>query len=223
MFLIFFHPVVPGCFRLCRTRIPEMGDGRDGDAGRDDGVRDAGLSGHHAHANGVARTGAGATQRSADGRATRLLSDDGDDGSLHFGVQPDVSGDRGTGARARSRRSPALRLERGDAGTGVVGVLLRLHTHAPARWCAVPEVWRQAHHGARHTVHGHIHIDDAVRGAHRVQAADHPAVHGRTRRGIILLPLYNVVCIALSYYNILCCDRGWESRQFLYDCSKTYH
>jgi len=181
-----------------------MGDGRDGDAGRDDGVRDAGLSGHHAHANGVASTGAGATQRSADGRATRLLSDNGDDaGALHFGVQPDISGGRGTGARARSRRTPAVRLGRGDAGTGAVGVLLRLHTHAPARRCAVPEVRRQAHHGPRHTVHGHIHTDDAVRGAHRVHAADHPAVRGRTRRGIILLPPYNVLSVfALSHYNI---------------------
>lgn len=165
-----------------------MGDGRDGDAGRDDGVRNARLSGHHAHANGVARTGAGATQRSADGRETRLLPVDGDDGAPHFGhLQPDISG--GTGARARSRRSPAVRLERGDAGTGAICVLLRLHTHAPARRRAVPEVRRQAHHGPRHTVHGHIHADDAVRGAHRVQAADHPAVHGRTRRGIISLPL----------------------------------
>jgi len=185
-----------------------MGDGRDGDAGRDDGVRDAGLSGYHAHANGVARTGAGATQRSADGRATRLLSDDGDDGALQFGVQQDISGGRGTGARARSRRSPAVRLERGDAGTGAVGVLLRLHTHSPARRCAVPEVRRQAHHGPRHTVHGHIHTDDAVRGAHRVQAADHPAVRGRTRRGTILIPLYNVVCISNQYVTFLRGDRN---------------
>jgi len=37
-----------------------MGDGPDGDAGRDDGVRDASMLGHHTHANGDARAGSGA-------------------------------------------------------------------------------------------------------------------------------------------------------------------
>jgi len=32
-----------------------MGDGSYGNAGRDDGVRDACMPGHHAHANGQAR------------------------------------------------------------------------------------------------------------------------------------------------------------------------
>jgi len=175
-----------------------MGDGRDGHAGCDNGIRNAGVPGHHAHANGVARAGAGATQRSTDGRATRLLPGAGAT-ALRSGVQPVVSGGRGTGAGARARRTPAVRLGRGDTGRGSVGVLLRLHTHAPARWRTVAEVWRQAHHGLWHTVHGHIHADDAVRGAHRVQAADHPAVHRRTRRGNANDNdiLTSVVCIAV--------------------------
>lgn len=80
MFNHFPHPGGP-VLRLCRTRIPEMGDGRDGDAGRNDGVRDASVPGHHAHANGDARAGAGAAQRHADGRTTRLLPVNWDDGA----------------------------------------------------------------------------------------------------------------------------------------------
>jgi len=37
-----------------------MGNGLDGDVGRNDGVRYAGVPGYHAHANGDARAGAGA-------------------------------------------------------------------------------------------------------------------------------------------------------------------
>jgi len=87
-----------------------MGDGRDGDVGRDDGVRDAGVPGHHAHANGDVRAGAGPAERPSDGRATRLLSVVGDDGSgasaLVRCVQPDVSGGHGDGTRARAGRPP---------------------------------------------------------------------------------------------------------------------
>lgn len=58
LFNVFPHPGGP-VLPLRRTCIPEMGDGRDGDVGRDDGVRDAGVPGHHAHANGEVRAGAG--------------------------------------------------------------------------------------------------------------------------------------------------------------------
>jgi len=159
-----------------------MGDGRDGDAGRDDGVRDAGVPGHHAHANGEVRAGAGAAVRPSDGRATRLLPVAEDDGAgataALVGVQPDVRAGQSDGKGARAPTE--VRLGRGDTGGGAVGVLLRLHTHACARRCAVPEVRREAHHGLRHTVHGHIHADDTVCGTHRVQAAVYPAIRRRT-------------------------------------------
>jgi len=157
-----------------------MGDGRDGDVGRDDGVRDAGVPGHHAHANGEVRAGAGAAVRPSDGRATRLLpvAEDGGAGATAalVGVQPDVSAGQSDGKGAPTE----VRLGRGDTGGGAVGVLLRLHTHACARRCAVPEVRREAHHGLRHTMHGHIHADDTVCGTHRVQAAVYPAIRRRT-------------------------------------------
>jgi len=71
MFNHFPHPGGP-ILQLCRTRIPEMGDGRDGDDGRHDGVRDAGLLGHNAHANGQARGGSGWR---CENRSSRLLPD----------------------------------------------------------------------------------------------------------------------------------------------------
>lgn len=40
---------------LCRAHVPEMGDGRDGHVGRDDGLRHEGLPGHNPYANGQAR------------------------------------------------------------------------------------------------------------------------------------------------------------------------
>jgi len=39
-------------FIRCRTRVSEVGDGCDGHDGRHDGVRDAGLLGNYAHADG---------------------------------------------------------------------------------------------------------------------------------------------------------------------------
>lgn len=60
---------------LRRLHIPEMGDGRDGHVGRDDGVRDAGLYGHNAHANGHARVHG--RQPGRDRAEQRLLSDPG--------------------------------------------------------------------------------------------------------------------------------------------------
>jgi len=49
-----------------------MGNGRDGNDGRHNGVRDAGLLGNNAHANGQARGGGG---RSYEDRSSRLLPD----------------------------------------------------------------------------------------------------------------------------------------------------
>lgn len=148
-----------------------MGDGRDGHVGRDDGVRDAGLSGHNPHADGPARCGGRPTE---GGRAPRLLSDaEIEPQQYERGCQPDRDG----------RVPGPFRLGREDAGPSAVFVLLRLHNHALARRRPVPEVRRQAHHGLRHTVHGLVHADDAVRGVHGIHATDHLAVRRRTRRG----------------------------------------
>jgi len=58
-------------FIRCRTRVSEVGDGCDGDDGRHDGVRDAGLLGHNPHANGQAR---GCGGRWCEICSARLLS-----------------------------------------------------------------------------------------------------------------------------------------------------
>jgi len=97
--LMFFLTPVDRFFRI---HIPEMGDGRDGDVGRDDGVRDAGMPGHHTHANGDARSGAGTAHRPGDGLSARLLP--GAEATELVGVQPVISGGYGDGTGARARR-----------------------------------------------------------------------------------------------------------------------
>lgn len=146
-----------------------MGDGRDGHVGRDDGVRDASVSEHNAHANGHAR---GRGRQFEYGRAARLLSGPG---RACFYEQ--------NGGQVGGRLQRSVRLGREDAGHGVVGVLLRVHIDAPARRRSVPEVRRQAHHGPGHIVHGPVHAVNAVRRVHGLHAADHLAVRRRTRRG----------------------------------------
>lgn len=99
--------------RVCRTHIPEMGDGRDGDAGRDDGVRDAGVPGHHTHANGKTRSDARTAHRPGHGFSARLLpgaaaGDDGAGATALVGVQPVISGGYGGGTGARARRPPEV-------------------------------------------------------------------------------------------------------------------
>lgn len=149
-----------------------MGDGPDGHAGRDDGLRDAGLPGHNAHPDGQARDGE--HRIGGGGRQAQLLP-----GPRSSVAQPEVQQDR---ARQRGLQR-SVRLGRGDPGLGAVGVLLRLHNHAFAGRRAVPEVRRQAHHGTGHPVHGHFHTDDAVRGAHGLRAVDRPPIHRGSRRG----------------------------------------
>lgn len=168
------NPTLTRSVFLRRTRyIPEMGDGHNGHARRDHGVRDAGLPEHNAHADGATR---GHTESLGEQGAAQLLSAAGGRGEE---VQQEPS--RGTTVGQRPRGP--VRLGREDAGRGAVRLLLRLHTHALARGRAVPEVRRQAYHGLRHTVHGHLHAGHAVRGAARVHAAHNAAVRRGARRG----------------------------------------
>lgn len=81
--------------RFCRTHIPEMVDGRYGDAGRVDGVRDAGVPGNHTHANGKTHSGARMAHRPGHGFSARLLpgpEDDGAGATALEDVQPVISG-----------------------------------------------------------------------------------------------------------------------------------
>lgn len=168
---VYGHPTLPNLSVSRRLHIPEMGDGPDGHVGRDDGLRDAGLPGHNAHPNGQARVGG---HRIGDGHQAQLLP-----GPRSSVAQLKVQQDR---ARQGGLQRP-VRLGRGDPGLGAVGVLLRLHNHPLAGRRAVPEIRRQAHHGIRHPVHGHFHPDDAVRGAHGLQAVDRPPIHRGSWRG----------------------------------------
>jgi len=82
-----------------------MGDGRDGDDGCHDGVRDAGLLGHNAHANGQARGGSGWR---CEIRSSRLLPNATVVVTWSPKIQPDSS--------SRGRVQESIRLGREDAG-----------------------------------------------------------------------------------------------------------
>jgi len=82
-----------------------MGDGRDGDDGRHDGIRDAGLLGHNAHANGQARGGGGGWR--CEIRSARLLSDATAVVEWSLKVQPNSS--------RRGQVQEPIRLGREDA------------------------------------------------------------------------------------------------------------
>lgn len=102
-----------------------MGDGRDGDVGRDDGLRDADMLEHSPHTNGQARSCRkqlqGETRLLPHGRRVKHPAQD--QHNLRKGL-------------ARQLRR-TVRLGRENTGTSAVGVLLRLHNNAFTRGCFI--------------------------------------------------------------------------------------
>lgn len=103
---------------LRRMHIPKMGNGYNGNVGRDNGVRDASLPGHNSHTNGQDRSRG---QRAERGPSENL-SDARDTGTKFQQIR--------LGHAQRQRRP--VRLGREDTGRSAVSFLLRIHNHTLA-------------------------------------------------------------------------------------------